>query len=54
MDHHVGSRHGLLHGPLDGVRQQLGWDPQPMEGNLTRLRRPVREQEPEAAGPVTA
>ncbi len=36
-------------GPLDGVREQLGWDPQPMEGNLTHLRRPVREQEPDAA-----
>jgi uncharacterized protein YbjT (DUF2867 family) len=36
-------------GPLDAVREQLGWDPQPMEGNLTHLRRPVREQEPDAA-----
>ena len=36
-------------GPLDGVREQLGWDPQPMEGKLTHLRRPVREQEPDAA-----
>ena len=35
-------------GPLDGVRQQLGWDPQPMEGNLTHLRRPIAEQEPDA------
>ena len=33
-------------GPLDGVREALGWDPQPMEGNLTHLRRPVRDQEP--------
>jgi uncharacterized protein YbjT (DUF2867 family) len=36
-------------GPLDGVREQLGWDPQPMEGNLAHLRRPIREQEPDAA-----
>jgi uncharacterized protein YbjT (DUF2867 family) len=36
-------------GPLDAVREQLGWDPQPMEGNLTHLRRPAREQEPDAA-----
>jgi uncharacterized protein YbjT (DUF2867 family) len=36
-------------GPLHAVREQLGWDPQPMEGNLTHLRRPVREQEPDAA-----
>ena len=36
-------------GPLDAVREQLGWDPQPMEGNLTHLRRRVREQEPDAA-----
>jgi uncharacterized protein YbjT (DUF2867 family) len=36
-------------GPLDGVRESLGWDPQPMEGNLTHLRRRVREQEPDTA-----
>ena len=36
-------------GPLDGVRDALGWDPQPMEGNLTHLQRPVRDQEPGAA-----
>ena len=35
-------------GPLGAVREQLGWDPQPMEGNLTHLRRPIREQEPDA------
>jgi len=36
-------------GPLDGVREALGWDPQPMDGNLTHLRRPVRDQEPDTA-----
>jgi hypothetical protein len=36
-------------GPLDGVREALGWDPQPMEGNLAHLGRPVREQEPDVA-----
>jgi uncharacterized protein YbjT (DUF2867 family) len=41
-------------GPLDAVSAQLGWDPEPMEGNLTHLRRPVREQEPDAPGPATA
>jgi uncharacterized protein YbjT (DUF2867 family) len=41
-------------GPLDAVSAQLGWAPEPMEGNLTHLRRPVREQEPDAPGPATA
>ena len=36
-------------GPLDGVREALGWDPQPMEGNLTHLRHRVDDQEPDEA-----
>ena len=36
-------------GPLDAVRGDLGWDPQPMEGGLTHLRQKVKEQEPAAA-----
>jgi nucleoside-diphosphate-sugar epimerase len=31
-------------GPLDAVRQSLGWEPRPMEGALGHLRRPVRDQ----------
>ncbi len=33
-------------GPVDAVRAQLGWDPQPMEGNLTHLRLKLKDQEP--------
>jgi uncharacterized protein YbjT (DUF2867 family) len=36
-------------GPLDGVRAAFGFDPQPMEGGLTHLRRPVKDQEPVSA-----
>jgi uncharacterized protein YbjT (DUF2867 family) len=36
-------------GPLDGVRAAFGFDPTPMEGNLTYLRRRVRDQEPFSA-----
>jgi uncharacterized protein YbjT (DUF2867 family) len=31
-------------GPLDGVRSGFGFDPQPMEGNLGYLRRPLADQ----------
>jgi len=34
-------------GTLDSVRTGFGFDPQPMEGGLTHLRRKVRDQEPE-------
>jgi uncharacterized protein YbjT (DUF2867 family) len=33
-------------GPVDAVRAQLGWDPQPMEGSLTHLRVKLKDQEP--------
>jgi NADH dehydrogenase len=36
-------------GPLDAVRTSLGWEPRQMEGALGHLRRPIREQEPDAA-----
>ena len=36
-------------GPLDGVRTAFGFEPRPMEGGLTHLRRKVREQEPAAS-----
>ena len=36
-------------GPLDSVRTGFGFDPQPMEGGLTHLRRKLRDQEPDAA-----
>ena len=36
-------------GPLDAVRTGFGFDPQPMEGGLTHLRRKVKDQEPDAA-----
>jgi NADH dehydrogenase len=36
-------------GPLDAVRTGLGFDPQPMEGGLTHLRRRAKDQEPDAA-----
>ena len=36
-------------GPLDSVRTGFGFDPRPMEGGLTHLRRKVRDQEPDAA-----
>jgi uncharacterized protein YbjT (DUF2867 family) len=36
-------------GPLDSVRSGFGFDPRPMEGGLTHLRRKVRDQEPPAA-----
>jgi NADH dehydrogenase len=35
-------------GALDGVRAGFGFDPRPMEGGLTHLRRKVRDQEPPA------
>ena len=35
-------------GPLDCVRTGFGFDPQPMEGALTYLRRKARDQEPAA------
>ncbi len=31
-------------GPIDGVRSGFGFDPQPMDGNLGYLRRPLRDQ----------
>ena len=34
-------------GPLDSVRAGFGFDPRPMEGGLTHLRRRVKDQEPE-------
>ena len=34
-------------GPLDSVRSGFGFDPRPMEGGLTHLRRRVKDQEPE-------
>jgi uncharacterized protein YbjT (DUF2867 family) len=37
-------------GPLDGVRSGFGFDPRPMEGGLTFLRRRVRDQEPDVTG----
>ena len=36
-------------GPLDGVRVGFGFDPQPMEGGLTHLRRKLKDQEPAPA-----
>ncbi len=36
-------------GPLDSVRAGFGFDPRPMEGGLTHLRRKVKDQEPDAA-----
>jgi len=36
-------------GPVDGVRTGFGFEPQPMEGALTYLRRKVSDQEPAAA-----
>ncbi|MDP2350677.1 MAG: complex I NDUFA9 subunit family protein [Chloroflexota bacterium] len=36
-------------GPVDAVRTGLGFEPQPMEGGLTHLRRKAQDQEPEAA-----
>jgi uncharacterized protein YbjT (DUF2867 family) len=36
-------------GPLDAVRTGFGFDPRPMEGGLTHLRRKARDQEPHAA-----
>jgi len=33
-------------GPLDAVRESLGWEPRSMEGALGHLRHRVREQEP--------
>jgi uncharacterized protein YbjT (DUF2867 family) len=36
-------------GPLDSVRTGFGFDPRPMEGGLTHLRRKLRDQEPDAA-----
>ena len=36
-------------GPLDGVQTGFGFEPQPMEGELTYLRRKVKDQEPGAA-----
>jgi NADH dehydrogenase len=36
-------------GPLDSVRTGFGFDPQPMEGALTHLRRRARDQEPDPA-----
>jgi uncharacterized protein YbjT (DUF2867 family) len=36
-------------GPLDCVRSGFGFEPQPMEGGLTHLRRRIRDQEPAAA-----
>jgi NADH dehydrogenase len=31
-------------GPLDGVRRGFGFDPRPMEGGLTHLRRRLKDQ----------
>jgi uncharacterized protein YbjT (DUF2867 family) len=36
-------------GPVDAVRTELGWDPQPMEGRLAHLQRKVKDQEPGGA-----
>jgi uncharacterized protein YbjT (DUF2867 family) len=36
-------------GPLDSVRTGFGFEPTPMEGGLTHLRRTVRDQEPSPA-----
>jgi uncharacterized protein YbjT (DUF2867 family) len=36
-------------GPLDAVRTGFGFDPRPMEGGLTHLRRRLKDQEPDAA-----
>jgi NADH dehydrogenase len=35
-------------GPLDGVKAGFGFDPRPMEGGLTHLRRKAADQEPAA------
>ena len=36
-------------GPLDAVRAAFGFEPTPMEGGLTHLRRRLRDQEPDGA-----
>ena len=36
-------------GPVDAVRTGFGFDPRPMEGGLTHLRRRAKDQEPDAA-----
>lgn len=36
-------------GPLDSVRPAFGFEPTPMEGGLTHLRRRLKDQEPDAA-----
>jgi uncharacterized protein YbjT (DUF2867 family) len=36
-------------GPVDSVRAGLGWEPVPMEGQLTHLQRKVADQEPVAS-----
>lgn len=36
-------------GPLDAVRSELGWEPQPMEGHLTHLQLKLKDQEPASA-----
>jgi uncharacterized protein YbjT (DUF2867 family) len=36
-------------GPVDAVRTELGWEPQPMEGRLTHLQHKLAEQEPAAS-----
>ncbi len=33
-------------GPVDSVKAELGWDPQPMEGRLTHLQHKAKDQEP--------
>lgn len=36
-------------GPLDGFRAGFGFEPRPMEGGLTHLRRKMKDQEPDGA-----
>jgi len=36
-------------GPIDGVKAGFGFDPLPMEGNLTHLRQKVQDQDPAAS-----
>jgi hypothetical protein len=36
-------------GPLDAVKAGLGFDPQPMEGNLAHLRQKLKDQDPAAS-----
>ena len=36
-------------GPIDSVRTGFGFEPQPMEGGLTHLRRKAKDQEPTVA-----